>query len=151
VVDIELERADKRDAPELAAISKRAFHSDQPCGGRGESGPPGYDSPEWQAKMIREGLYYKILYEGKMVGGAVVFPQGEGRYYLGRIFIDPQYHRRGIGSQAMDRIFREFPAARTWTLETPPWNTRTAAFYAKLGFQVVGRTREDVHCKKIVR
>jgi ribosomal protein S18 acetylase RimI-like enzyme len=148
--NIEIERADKRDAQELAEISKRAFHTDIMCGGQGEGGPPGFDSPEWQAWMIGQALYYKILSEGKMIGGAVVLPKGEGRYYLGRIFIDPQCHRRGMGSQAMERIFREFPEARSWTLETPPWNNRTAAFYTKLGFKVVGRTADDVFFEKVV-
>ena len=149
--DIELTRADPADAVELADISKRAFHSDVQCGGVGEGGPPGYDSPEWQALIMGKSHYFKILLDGKMVGGAIVFPKGDLHCYLGRIFIDPLYHRKGVGTKVMRRIIGEYPSAKKWSLETPPWNSRTREFYRKQGFRIIDESAEDVFFEKILK
>jgi RimJ/RimL family protein N-acetyltransferase len=143
-----LARAEARDAEELAAISKRAFHSDVTCGGVGEGGPPGYDSPQWQAYIMGKGKYFNILLDGKLIGGAIVFPKGKDHFYLGRIFLDPSCHRKGLGTKAMQLLMGEFPAAGKWSLETPPWNTRTRAFYARQGFRIVGETSDDLFFEK---
>jgi RimJ/RimL family protein N-acetyltransferase len=34
------------------------------------------------------------------------------------------------------------------TLETPPWNIRTRAFYTKLGFRLVKETDEDLYFER---
>ena len=147
---ISLELAKRSDAEALAQISRRAFHSDADCGGKGEGGPPGYDSHQWQASIMRKAAYYKIQVDGKIAGGAIVFNKGHGHYYLGRVFLDPAYHRQGIGLEAMRLLYEQFPAAQKWTLETPPWNTRTRNFYLKLGFRVVKETRDDVFFEKVM-
>ena len=71
-----------------------------------------------------------------------------GRYYLARLFLDPDYHRQGLGLRAMEALLAAYPEARVWRLETPPWNQRTRAFYKKLGFRVVRETAEDVFFQK---
>ena len=147
---ISLELADRSDAKVLAWISKRAFDTDVICGASSEGGPPGYDLPGWQAMIMRTARYFKILVDGEIVGGAIVFDKGRGHYDLGRIFLDPAHHRQGIGLAAMHLLFEQFPAAQQWTLETPPWNTRTRSFYHKLGFQIVKETQHDVFFKKVM-
>ncbi len=92
----------------------------------------------------------KILVEGELAGGAIVYAQGQGRYYLGRVFLDPAMHRQGIGLAVMQLIFAHFPDACRWTLETPPWNTRTRNFYQRLGFQIVKETEEDLFFEKVM-
>lgn len=132
---IRLEEAKSQDAKALALVSKRAFEDDINYGAPDIGGPPGYKSDSWQSKMMRIGLYYKFVDEDhKIIGGAIVFNQGNGHYELGRIFIDPAYQHRGIGAQMMERIEQQFPDARRWTLDTPKWNTRNQHFYKKLGY-----------------
>ena len=55
-------------------------------------------------------------------------------YELGRLFLDPQWHRQGIGKRLMALLFAAYPRPRRWTLDTPIWNRRTRAFYEGLGF-----------------
>jgi predicted acetyltransferase len=138
---IEFTRAFSRDAAKLAVASKSAFENDIRYGapshdGKG-GGPPGYDSPEWQRRMMRAGRYYKIILDGQIVGGFIVFSRAIREYELGRIFISADFQNRGIGTQAMQFMFGEFPLAKTWTVGTPAWNQRTCHFYEKVGFAQV--------------
>lgn len=138
-------------AAALADISRRAFESDVTVGLPEPGGPPGYDSASWQKEQMgRSSAYWKILLDGQLIGGAIVMAFPRGRYYLARIFLDPDFHGQGLGTQAMKMLFGLYPEARVWRLETPPWNIRTRAFYEKLGFQVVRESRDDVFYQKII-
>lgn len=132
-------RAKSSDAEKLARASRGAFENDihygAPVRDGGVGGPPGYESPDWQRRMMRKGWYYKITVDNQIVGGFIVFPGAVREYYLGRIFIRPDFQNQGIGTRAMDFMFGQFPLAKNWVLETPAWNQRTRHFYEKLGFQ----------------
>lgn len=148
---IALEATREVDVERLAEISKQAFHSDVQCGAPAEGGPPGYDSPEWQKAVMNSATaYFKIVVGGKLVGGLIAFDQGNGRYYLSRMFIDPDYQRQGIGLRAVELLFQCFPNAKTWWLDTPVWNKRTRRFYEKLGFVVVNQHEELLIFEKTV-
>jgi GNAT superfamily N-acetyltransferase len=138
-----IKKAMPRDATALAEISRRAFDSDVCCGAPGPGGPPGYDSPQWQHHMMRIGQYYKVLLGGQIVGGLIVFRKATREYELGRIFVDPDFHNRGVGAQAIECLEREFPLAKRWTLGTPAWNRRTRHFYKKVGFVEIGMDGPD--------
>lgn len=143
--------AGPEDAEALTAISKRAFETDVTVGRGRKGGPPGYASVKWQAEMIgRASAYWTILLDEALIGGAVVISQPRGRYTLARIFIDPDHHRRGRGLRAMQLLFNTYPEARLWNLEAPPWNTRTRAFYEKLGFEIIRETEDEVFYKKVM-
>jgi RimJ/RimL family protein N-acetyltransferase len=140
---IRFARARVEDAKALALISWQAFDNDVHYGAPGPGGPPGYRSDRWQSKMMRIGKYYKVLVDNRIIGGFIVFDQGNGHYELGRIFIAPDFQNRGIGAQAFEFMWTEFPAARRWTLGTPAWNLRTRHFYKKVGFVEVGQDGPD--------
>jgi len=135
-----IELAEPDDAERLADISKRAFDSDEHVGAPGPGGPPGYDSPDHQRKLIENesGDYLKILYEGKIVGGTTVWKIGDTHYEIFNVFVDPDYHRKGIGRESFRLIMEKYPQAKRWTLDTPDWNTRTKAYYEELGFRQYG-------------
>lgn len=52
----------------------------------------------------------------------------------GRIFVDPEYFRKGYGIFMMQEIERIFSDVKQIFLDTPVWNVRTNAFYQKLGY-----------------
>jgi ribosomal protein S18 acetylase RimI-like enzyme len=149
--NLQILRAKTQDSTVLAEISKRSFHSDVICGGVGEGGPPGYDSTQWQSMIMKKSDYYKVMMEGTIIGGIIIFHKEAGHYYLGRIFLDPEFHRKGIGTKVMQLIINQYPFAKKWTLETPPWNTRTREFYKKQGFVVVGENNEDLFFEKVMK
>lgn len=144
---MELLKAGTADALVLNCISKQSFDSDVDVGAPSKVGPPGYMSLKYHMKMARSGHLFKLIDNGLIVGGAILFPDGD-QLNIGRIFISPEHFRKGYGTCMMRQIEAMFPDVRTFTLDTPVWNARTNAFYAKLGYAEVRRNREFVYYSK---
>lgn len=62
-MEIRFIKAKVNDSEKLAEISQRAFDDDIHYGAPSIGGPPGYKSPLWQEKMMRQGDYYKRVRE----------------------------------------------------------------------------------------
>ena len=141
---ITFERATPDDAQALMAVQIAAFHDDARIyPGVEIGGPPGYDSIENVLTKIDQAEYYKILSDGRIVGGIVLYDEGEGHFHLDLLYVDPAYHSRGIGTQAMQFIEHTYPAKK-WTLHTPLYATRNHHFYEKLGYVKVGEEEYDI-------
>ena len=131
-------KADQNQIENIVAMSVRAFETDMNVGGKKGDCPPEFDSVEWHRKMAREGHLYQAMIGKELVGAAVVFPdESKSSVYIGRIFIDSIYHRKGYGILLMKCIENEFLDVSEINLDTPVWNVRTNAFYEKLGYKKV--------------
>ena len=89
-------KAGTSDALVLNAISRLAFDSDTEVGAPSAGGPPGYMSLKYHIKMAKSGHLFKLTQNGLILGGAVLFRNGD-TLNIGRIFIDPQHFRKGYG------------------------------------------------------
>ncbi len=134
---VALVEASELDSERLAEMAKRAFDSDVEVGAPGPGGPQGYDSPVFYTRSLKFLSCYVILLGEETVGGVLV-NVGGAHGVLERIFVDPNHHREGIGSKAMELVMGRYPDVSLWTLGAPEWNTRTTAFFEKLGFSQVG-------------
>ena len=130
---MELTKAGTSDVLVINSISKRAFDSDIFVGASSKAGPPGYMSVSFHIKMAKANHLYKLSVDGLIVGGAILFADGL-QLNIGRIFVDPEYFRKGYGIFIMQEIERIFSDAKEIFLDTPVWNIRTNAFYQKLGY-----------------
>ena len=81
------------------------------------------------------------------VGGALLFLK-DNELNIGRIFVDPEYFRKGYDIFMMQQIEESFAEAKVFTLDTPIWNVRTNAFYQKLGYVEVRRDGDFVYYEK---
>jgi GNAT superfamily N-acetyltransferase len=142
--DITVTKAQVEDAGILTETCKRAFDSDSEFGAPGPGGPPGYDSVEWNSSRIQNRYlqYYKILEGDSTVGGFIAGDRGPGYQVCEKIWVDPNYMRKGIGQKTFQLIWELYPSADLWALGTPKWNTRTNPFYKKVGFIQIGTTHE---------
>ncbi len=143
VEDVEIKRASPGDAEILADISKRAFESDIEVGAPGSGGPPGYDSITVHRDDASKTWYdyWEVLYKDRIVGGLRVSKVSSRHGYIFGVFIDPQYHRLGIGGEFFRLIESEYPEYKKWSLDTPEWNVRTKSFYEKIGYVQLGILR----------
>ena len=138
-------KAGTPDALVLNSIPKQAFDSDVGVGTASPGGPPGYQSVSFHIRMARMNHLFKLVDEnGVILGGAILFRQGD-TLNIGRVFIDPQHFRKGFGIFMMREIEALFPDVKVFTLDTPVWNTRTNAFYTRLGYSEVRRDTDLVY------
>ena len=130
--------AEENQIKTIVEMSVRAFETDvNVCGTKGDF-PPEYDSVEWHKQMALEGHLYQAMIGKEIVGAAVIFSdETKNSVYIGRIFIDSIYHRKGYGIRLMECIEKNYPFAAEFNLDTPSWNARTKAFYEKLGYQII--------------
>jgi GNAT superfamily N-acetyltransferase len=142
--EITIRRAEVEDAEILTETCKRAYDSDSEVGAPGPGGPPGYNSLEWNLSRIKNQYlqYYVILKGNDIVGGFIVGDRGSGYQVCERIWVDPDYMRKGIGARTFELIWERYPFADLWALGTPEWNVRTNQFYQKIGFVQIGTTHE---------
>ena len=146
-MNLQFLKAGTSDALTLNCISKQSFDSDAEVGAPSAGGPPGYMSLKFHMKMARSGHLYKLTENGLIVGGAILFPDGD-TLNIARIFISPEHFHKGYGIYMMREIEALFPEVRTFTLDTPAWNTRTNAFYTKLGYTEVRRDNDFIFYSK---
>ena len=142
-MSLQFMKAGTSDVPVLNAISKQAFDSDAEVGAPSEGGPPGYMSLKYHMKMARSGHLFRLTENGLIVGGAILFPDGD-KLNIGRVFISPEHFRKGYGTYMMREIEAMFPEVKEFTLDTPAWNIRTNQFYTKTGYTEVKRSREFI-------
>ena len=138
-MNIRITRATEEDARPLTAVSQQAFDHDVHYGAPQAGGPPGYDVVNWQLRMILTCDTYKIEDEnGRLLGGAIIYPRGYRHMELGRIYLLPDCQNQGVGAQAMRLLEELYPDTDLWTLDTPAWNTRNRHFYEKMGYRLTG-------------
>ena len=141
-------KANEQEVERLTELSIAAFHTDYLVGGDELDGPPGYDDINWHFEMQKDGHLYTFLVDNKIIGGAVIFKDNSS-IYIGRIFVDPLYHHQGYGIAIMNAIESLDDTIDSFYLDTPIKNTRTNAFYKKLGYIETSRDSECVNYKKI--
>jgi GNAT superfamily N-acetyltransferase len=144
---VTLSEASEADSERLAEMSKRAFDTDVDVGAPGPGGPQGYDSAAFYTRSLRFLGCYLILLGDEPVGGIIV-NVGGWHGVVERIFVDPDHHRRGIGSKAMELVMGRYPDVALWTLGAPEWNVRTEQFFERLGFKQVGWDQTEPGIKR---
>lgn len=142
---IELTKALPEDVEELTEIQIKTFIDDNKNKPEGASpdGPPGYNSIKWNEHWIQHTPYYKIIYNGQLVGGLILFCMDESHMEVGRIWVDPAFQSLGIGQAAMQKMFNLHQEVHKWTLGTPVWAVRNQHFYEKIGFRKINVTEVD--------
>ena len=106
--NLQLQKASTSDALILNCISKQSFDSDVEVGAPSTGGPPGYMSLKYHMKMARSGHLYKLADNGLIVGGAILFPDGD-TLNIGRIFVSPKHFHKGYGVFMMRETEGMFP------------------------------------------
>ena len=88
-------------------------------------------------RSIDHGEAYRIIYDGEKAGGIIVSVEKD-RGDLEILFINPEYHSKGIGQAAWFEMEMLHPEVRIWETLTPYFETRNIHFYVnKLGFHIV--------------
>lgn len=99
-------------------------------------------------ESIANGTAYRIIYDGTIAGGVVVMVKGNVGH-LDLLFVNPDFHSKGIGYAAWCAIERIYPEVTKWETFTPYFETRNIHFYVnRCGFHIVeffNRFHPDPH------
>ncbi len=86
---------------------------------------------------IDRGEAYRIMQDGKAVGGVVIKVDGE-RGDLDLLFVSPTAHSKGIGYAAWCAVEKLHPEVAVWETVTPYFEKRNIHFYVnRCGFHIV--------------
>ncbi|MGD6888335.1 GNAT family N-acetyltransferase [Bacillus mobilis] len=147
-----IEKATILDVEKLTEIMTRTFDEEakQWLCGQGDVidyniQPPGYSSVEMMKYSIEELDCYKVIKGGKIIGGIIVTISGKSYGRIDRIFVDPVYQGKGIGSHVIKFIEVEYPNIRIWDLETSSRQINNHHFYKKMGYEIIFKS-EDEYC-----
>ena len=88
-------------------------------------------------ESIDGGEAYRIMQDGKPVGGVVIKVDGE-RGDLDLLFVSPKVHSKGICYATWCEIEKLHPEVKVWETVTPYFETRNIHFYVnRCGFHIV--------------
>ena len=94
-------------------------------------------SRETIGNSIDGGEAYRIMQDGKPVGGVVIKVHGE-RGDLDLLFVSPHVHSKGIGYAAWRAVEKLHPEVNVWETVTPYFEKRNIHFYVnRCGFHIV--------------
>ncbi|HDR7719906.1 GNAT family N-acetyltransferase [Bacillus albus] len=149
---ISIEKATILDTEKLTEIMTKTFDEEAKrwlCG-QGDGidyniQPPGYSSVEMMKYSIEELDCYKVVMDEKIIGGIIVTISGKSYGRIDRIFVDPVYQGKGIGSFVIKLIEEEYPSIRIWDLETSSRQINNHHFYKKMGYEIIFKS-EDEYC-----
>ena len=94
-------------------------------------------SRETIERSIDGGEAYRIMKDGKPVGGVVIKVDGE-KGDLDLLFVSPKVHSKGIGYAAWCAVEKLHPEVKVWETFTPYFEKRNIHFYVnRCGFHIV--------------
>ena len=94
-------------------------------------------SRETIEQSIDSGEAYRIVSDGKKVGGVVIKIDGS-KGDLDLLFVSPHIHSKGIGYAAWCEIEKIHPEVKVWETVTPYFEQRNIHFYVnRCGFHIV--------------
>ena len=94
-------------------------------------------SRETIEQSIDSGEVYRIMQNGKPVGGVIISVDGD-RGDLDILFVSPKAHSKGIGYSAWCEVEKLHPEVKVWETVTPYFEKRNIHFYVnRCGFHIV--------------
>ena len=94
-------------------------------------------SRETIEQSINGGEAYRIMQDGKPVGGVIIKTEGD-HGDLEIFFVSPKVHSKGIGYAAWCAVERMHPEVKVWETVTPYFEKHNIHFYVnRCGFHIV--------------
>ena len=88
-------------------------------------------------QSIDSGEAYRIMQDGKPVGGVIIKIEGD-HGDLEILFVSPKAHSKGVGYAAWCAVERMHPEVKVWETVTPYFEKRNIHFYVnRCGFHIV--------------
>lgn len=140
VIDKALE-SDSRSLQEIAISAFRYEEKFRPAHVK-PGGPLGHDAIRRHEQWIKDHDYYKLIVDGKIIGGCIVKVNPSYHELFG-ILLHKDYISKGIGSKFLCEVMQLYPKSINWMLETPDYSKHSHRFYRRNGFIEAETTMPD--------
>ena len=134
-----LEKVTEEDIFWLIEIAKNSYMLEEDAK---PSAPRGIDSIKRHTKFIDYWDYYKIGLDEYIAGGIMIATRGEDHCELISIYVDPEYQRQGVGTEALRKSLKIYPA-KLWTLGVYSNDDACLEFFNSNQFNVIGVTFDE--------
>jgi ribosomal protein S18 acetylase RimI-like enzyme len=134
-----IEKASFHDLPEIHKLQKFSFltlaqlYDDFTI-------PPMVETLDELRELFPTHVFLKAVEEGRIVGSVRASQQGD-ICYIYRLMVHPEFRRRGIARQLMQRIEEEFATVRRFELFTGCQSKKNLELYQKLGYRTFKTAR----------
>lgn len=111
---------------------------------------PDYDSVDMQKYHMWDKKYYKIMCNKVLAGVLLISYTGREHARVDRLYIDPIFQNKGIGSKVISLMEKMYPMVKIWTLDTTQKSIRNHHFYERNGYEKVAEDEDEIYyCKTI--
>ena len=128
-----IQRAEKKDAPELLALQKVAFQSEAEIYGD-ESLPALQQSLVSIEEEFEKSIFMKAVVNGKIIGSIRGQLNGETANLL-RMAVHPYFLGEGLGLRLLEEIEKAFPTAKRFETYTGEKSVRNLRLLEKAGYK----------------
>jgi len=137
--EIGISRAVREDLPAILSLQKRAFTEVAKAIGKFEL--PALRQTETEiAEEYEHGVILKcVTADGRIAGSVRGRLDGENICRVGKLIVDPEYQKLGIGRALIAEIEKYFSSCAAFALFTSEETPHTGRLYAGIGYRVVGR------------
>jgi ech hydrogenase subunit C len=147
-----IEKADYSDMPEILALQKIAYQSEQELYTNSSLAPLNQSLTELQKDFMNM-IVLKALVNGKIIGSIRGLAL-EGTGYHSRVVVHPYFQGRGLGAKLIREIEKDLLPVKRWEVFTWYKSKRNIQLYQKLGYKVfktekVSDTMEFVYLEKV--
>lgn len=152
-----IERAAAQDLPTIKEVLRETWHDTYASllpKTAIESLTSQWHAPELLSEQMQNPeIYFAIARDGAVVAGVITARKKDDAIVVDRLYVLPQYQRRGIGRQLLESSYGTFRGAQRVRLTVEAQNRKGVSFYAKQGFRETARISEEVagaHLENVV-
>lgn len=141
-MEIELQRADKKNAKELHIMQVESFQELLEKYQDFDTNPASESVENVEERLKQEKTYYYFICLGERKIGAVrVIDEKEAgkSKWISPIFVLPEFQDRGIAQEAI-RLCEKIHGRENWELATILQESKNCHLYEKMGYRRAGRT-----------
>lgn len=96
-----------------------------------------YNEQALARQMTEEGQQFWLAEaNGTAIGYLSVSRQGDGAYFLHKIYLDTSHQGKGLGAQVFQMLLEQYPDLTELRLTVNRQNFRSVNFYFKMGFVI---------------
>jgi ribosomal protein S18 acetylase RimI-like enzyme len=129
-------RAEIADLPSILALQKLAFLREAQRA-KDLSIPPMVQTLEGLTEEFHRRENYKYAVGPTIIGTVRAHLEADGTCYIGRLCVNPEWQRRGIGTALMRFVERRFDGCRYFEIFTGRASQDVSALYQHLGYEVI--------------